>query len=132
MAAIKPVRTDEDLEQALARIDQIFDAEEGTPESDELDVLTVLVEHYEDEHEPIGFPTPVAAIEFRMEQAGLTNRDLIPFLGSRPQGVGSALRQAGHHHVDGTRAPPASRHTGRGAAPGARRQFRSSVRRTRA
>ena len=85
MAAIKPVRTDEDLEQALARIDQIFDAEEGTPESDELDVLTVLVEHYEDEHEPIGFPTPVAAIEFRMEQAGLTNRDLIPFLGSRPR-----------------------------------------------
>lgn len=83
MAAIKPIRTDEDLERALERIDQIFDAEEGTPESDELDVLTVLVEHYEDEHSPIGFPTPVSAIEFRMEQAGLTKRDLIPFLGSR-------------------------------------------------
>ncbi len=83
MAAIKPVRTDEDLDRALGRIDQIFDAEEGTPENDELDVLTILVEHYEDERHPIGFPTPVAAIEFRTEQAGLTNRDLIPFLGSR-------------------------------------------------
>ena len=70
MAATKPIRTDEGLEQALARIDEIFDAGEGTPESDELDVLTVLVEHYEDERHPIGLPTSVAAIEFRMEQAG--------------------------------------------------------------
>ena len=83
MASIKPIRTDGDLDLALARINEIFDAEEGTPESDELDVLTVLVEHYEDERHPIGFPPPVAAIEFRMEQAGLTKRDLIPFLGSR-------------------------------------------------
>ena len=83
MAAIKPIRTDGDLEQALERIDEIFEAEDGTPESDELDVLTVLVEHYEDEHHPIGFPNPVAAIEFRMDQSGLTKRDLVPFLGSR-------------------------------------------------
>lgn len=83
MAAIKPIRTDGDLEHALERIDQIFDAKKGTPESDELDVLTVLVEHYENQGHPIGLPTPVAAIEFRMEQAGLTNRDLIPFMGSR-------------------------------------------------
>ena len=83
MATIKPIRTDGDLERALERINEIFDAEEGTPESDELDVLTVLVEHYEDERHPIGLPPPIAAIEFRMEQAGLTKRDLIPFLGSR-------------------------------------------------
>lgn len=83
MASIKPIRTDGDLDLALARINEIFDAEEGTPESDELDVLTVLVEHYEDERHPIGFPTPAAAIEFRMDQAGLAKRDLIPFLGSR-------------------------------------------------
>ena len=70
MASVKQIRTDGDLEQALARINEIFDAEEGTPESDELDVLTVLVEHYEDERHPIGLPTPVAAIEFRTEQAG--------------------------------------------------------------
>ena len=83
MAAIKPIRTEGDLEQALERIDRIFDAEEGTPESDELDVLADLIEHYEDRRDPIGFPTPVAAIEFRMEQAGLTNRDLMPFIGGR-------------------------------------------------
>ena len=83
MAAIKPIRTEGDLEQALERIDRIFDADEGTPESNELDVLTDLVELYEDKRDPIGFPTPVAAIEFRMEQAGLTNRDLIPFIGGR-------------------------------------------------
>ena len=70
MAAIKPIRTDGDLEQALERINEIFDAKEGTPESDELDVLIVLVEQYEDEHESIGWPTPAAAIEYRMEQAG--------------------------------------------------------------
>ena len=83
MAAIKPIRTEGDLEQALERIDRIFDAEEGTPESDELDVLADLAELYEDRRDPIGFPTPVAAIEFRMEQAGLTNRDLMPFIGGR-------------------------------------------------
>ena len=83
MAAVKPIRTEGDLEQALERIDRIFDAEEGTPESDELDVLADLAELYEDRRDPIGFPTPVAAIEFRMEQAGLTNRDLMPFIGGR-------------------------------------------------
>ena len=83
MAAIKPIRTERDLEQALERIERIFDAEEGTPESNELDVLTDLVELYEDRRDPTGFPTPVAAIEFRMEQAGLTNRDLMPFIGGR-------------------------------------------------
>ena len=57
MAAVKPIRTEEDLKQALERIDHIFDAEEGTPESDELDVLTDLVELYEDRRDPIGFPT---------------------------------------------------------------------------
>jgi HTH-type transcriptional regulator / antitoxin HigA len=57
--------------------------EPNTPEPDELDVLTDLVEHYEEKTVPMGFPSPVAAIEFRLEQAGLTPRDLIPFIGSR-------------------------------------------------
>ena len=108
MAAIKPIRTDGDLEQALVRIDQIFDADEGTPESDELDVLTVLVERYEDERHPIGFPTPAAAIEFRMEQAGLTKRDLISFLGSRSRvsevlsgkrAISMSMARALHRHL---------------------------------
>lgn len=83
MAAIKPIRTEEDLDRALARIDEIFDAEVNTPESDELDVLVDLVEHYESKHYPIGYPTPIDAIKFRMDQAGLTQRDLVPFMGSR-------------------------------------------------
>ena len=83
MVAIKPIRTEEDLENALARIDEIFDAEAGTPEGDELDVLVDLVELYESKAVTMEFPSAIAAIEFRMDQAGLTQRDLIPFIGSR-------------------------------------------------
>lgn len=90
MADIKPVRTDEDLDRALARINEIFDAEENTPEGEELDGLVDLVEHYESKHHPIGYPSPVAAIEFRMEQAGLTQQDLVPFIGS-PSEVSDVL-----------------------------------------
>src|SRR5271157_576991 len=80
---IKPIRTEADYETALARIDALMDAEPGTPKGDELDVLTDLVELYEAKHVQMGYPSPVAAIEFRMEQAGLTQRDLVPFIGSR-------------------------------------------------
>ena len=80
---IKPIRSDEDLDAALARIEEIFDSEEGTPEDDELGVLLDLVEMYESRTVEIGFPSPVAAIEFRMDQTGLTRRDLIPYIGSR-------------------------------------------------
>ena len=80
---IKPVRTEQDYENALARIDALMDAEPGSPEFDELDVLVDLVELYESKHEPMGYPSPLAAIEFRMEQGNLRPRDLIPFIGSR-------------------------------------------------
>ena len=83
MADIEPVRTDADYETALARIDELMDAEPGSREGRELDVLVDLVDLYESRHEPMGYPSPVAAIEFRMEQAGLSPRDLIPFIGSR-------------------------------------------------
>ena len=83
MANIRPVRTEADYEAALARIDEIMDAEPETPDGRELDVLADLVELYESRREPMGYPDPVAAIEFRMEQAGLKRRDLIPFIGSR-------------------------------------------------
>ena len=83
MADIEPIRTEADYETALARIDELMDAEPGSPEGRELDVLVDLVELYETRHEPMGYPDPVAAIEFRMEQAGLSPRDLIPFIGSR-------------------------------------------------
>ena len=80
---IKPIRTDQDYEDALARIDALMDAAPGSPEFDELDVLVDLVELYESKHEPMGYPSPLAAIEFRMEQGNLRPRDLIPFIGSR-------------------------------------------------
>lgn len=80
---IKPIRSEQDYEAALARIDALMDAEPGTVEFDELDILADLVEAYENKHEPMGYPSPIAAIEFRMEQANLSPRDLIPFIGSR-------------------------------------------------
>jgi len=80
---IRPIRTDADHAAALLRIDQLMDAEPGTPEADELDVLATLVEAYEDRHFPIADPDPLAAIQFRMEQLGLTRKDLEPLLGSR-------------------------------------------------
>ena len=83
MANIRPVRTAADYEAALTRIDEIMDADPDSPDARELDVLVDLVELYESRHEPLGHPDPVSAIEFRMDQAGLKPRDLIPFLGSR-------------------------------------------------
>jgi HTH-type transcriptional regulator/antitoxin HigA len=83
MSIIKRIRTEVDYRDALARIDALMDAEPGTPEGEELDVLTDLVEHYEEKHVALGYPSAVAAIEFRLEQAGLTQRDLVPFIGSR-------------------------------------------------
>ena len=80
---IRPIRTEKDYEGALARIDALMDAERGSPEFDELDVLVDLVELYESKHEPMGYPSPLSAIEFRMEQGNLKPRDLIPFIGSR-------------------------------------------------
>ena len=83
MAEVKPIRTESDYASALARVDELMDAEVGSPEGDELDVLVDLVELYESKHEPMGYPSPVAALEFRMEQQGLAPRDLVPFIGSR-------------------------------------------------
>ena len=78
----RSIRTEEEYEAALARIDEIFDAEKGTAEGEELDELADLVESYEDKHYPIGLPDPISAIEFRMDQANLSQRDLIPYIGS--------------------------------------------------
>ena len=83
MRNIRAIRTEADHEAALARIDAVMDAEPGTPEGEELDVLVDLVELYEARHVPMGYPSAIGAIRFRMEQAGLTPRDLIPFIGSR-------------------------------------------------
>ncbi|HZD41567.1 MAG TPA: transcriptional regulator, partial [Terriglobales bacterium] len=83
MSNIRAIRSEADYETALARIDELMDAKGGTPEGEELDVLTDLVELYEAKHVPMGLPSPLGAIKFRMEQGGLSPRDLIPFIGNR-------------------------------------------------
>jgi HTH-type transcriptional regulator / antitoxin HigA len=80
---IKPIKTEADYDAALEQISSLMDAKAGTPEADELEVLATLVECYEAEHYPISLPDPIAAIRFRMEQAELSQRDLIPYIGSR-------------------------------------------------
>jgi HTH-type transcriptional regulator / antitoxin HigA len=80
---IKPIRTEKDYKATLRRINSLMEAEANTPEADELEVLATLVEVYEDKHFPMSLPNPVEAIKFRMEQTGLSARDLVPFIGSR-------------------------------------------------
>lgn len=78
-----PIRTDAAHAAALARISELMSAKPGTPAGDELDLLATLVEHYERTAIPMGVPGPVAAIEFRLEQLGLTRKALEPLIGSR-------------------------------------------------
>jgi HTH-type transcriptional regulator/antitoxin HigA len=78
---IKPIRTDGDLRAAFRHLEGIFQADEGTPAADERDVLVTLIEAYENKHHAFGPVDPVEAIKFRMEQQGLTPRDLEPFIG---------------------------------------------------
>lgn len=80
---IFPIRTEVDYEKALSRIEMLMDAEFNTPEGDELDILTTLVENYEAKHFPIPQCDPIEAIRFRMEQMGLEAKDLTPIIGSR-------------------------------------------------
>jgi HTH-type transcriptional regulator / antitoxin HigA len=77
------IKTNKDYEQALARIDELFDAKPGTKEADELELLVALVELYEQQLYHIEPPNPVDAIKFRMEQEGLTNSDMEEYLGSK-------------------------------------------------
>jgi len=79
---IKPIRSDDDLAAAFERMEQLWGAEIGTPDGDELEVLAVLIEKYEDEHYPMPPSDPIEAIKFRMDQQGLTSRDLEPYIGS--------------------------------------------------
>jgi HTH-type transcriptional regulator/antitoxin HigA len=80
---IRPIKTPEDHKAALARIDELMEAEDGTPEAAELEVLAILVQRYEQDAFPIDPPSALDAILFRMEQAGYQQRDLAKVLGSR-------------------------------------------------
>jgi len=80
---IKAIKTREDYDAALLAVEKLMDAEPGSPEENNLEVLGVLIEAYEAEHFPIDSPDPVDAILFRMDQMGLTRKDLIPLIGSQ-------------------------------------------------
>ena len=83
MGAIRAIRSEADHMAALVRIGELMGAESGTPEADELDILTDLVELFEAKRMALGHRTPPGAIHFRMEQSGLPARDLTTFIGSR-------------------------------------------------
>ena len=75
------LKTGEDYERALSRLDEIFDAPINSKEGDEAELLVLLIENYENEHYPIGPPDPIEAIKFRMEQMGMKKKDLAEVIG---------------------------------------------------
>src|SRR3954469_12573924 len=78
---IKPIKTKKDYQMALLRLESLFDSKPGTKEGDELEVLSILIEKYEDQHFPIELPDPIEAIKFRMEQMGYNQNDLAKVVG---------------------------------------------------
>jgi len=83
VAELRPIRSEADYEAALAEAERLWGAEVGTPEGDRLDVLATLIDAYEAKHFPMDLPDPIEAILFRMEQQGLTRKDLEPMIGPR-------------------------------------------------
>src|SRR5437868_8350420 len=82
-AEVRPIRTKRDYEAALREVERLWGAKTGTSDGDHLDVLATLIDAYEAEHYPMDPPDPIEAIKFRMEQQGLTRRDLEAMIGTR-------------------------------------------------
>ena len=80
---IKLIKTEEDYQMALDKLDEIFDASEGTPESDQADILALFIDEYENVHYPIEAPDPIEAIKIRMEEMQLKQKDIAEALGGR-------------------------------------------------
>ena len=80
---IRPIKTEEDYNNTLSQIESLMDAKSNTVQMDELEILTTLVEAYEEQHYKIDAPDPIEAIKFRMEQDGLKQKDLISIVGSK-------------------------------------------------
>lgn len=78
---LKPIKTEQDYNQVLERLEEIFDAEPNTKEGDELEILGILIEKYENENFPIELPDPIEAIKFRMEQLNYSQNDLADVIG---------------------------------------------------
>jgi HTH-type transcriptional regulator / antitoxin HigA len=83
MYSLQPIRNREDHQAALKEIERLFDAKQGTPEFDQLDILVTLVEAYEDKHEPILPPEPIEAILYYLESRGLTKQALESAIGNQ-------------------------------------------------
>jgi len=83
MADVKPIRSESDYEAALVEAERLWGAKSGTPKGDRLDVLATLIDAYEAERFPMDPPDPIEAIKFRMEQLGLTRKDLEEVIGTR-------------------------------------------------
>jgi HTH-type transcriptional regulator/antitoxin HigA len=80
---VKPIRSEADYQAALSEIERLWGTKLGTPDGDRLDVLATLVDAYENQHQPMDPPDPIDAIIFRMDQQGLSRRDLESVIGSR-------------------------------------------------
>jgi HTH-type transcriptional regulator/antitoxin HigA len=80
---IRPIKTEQDYNSAIKRIEELWGAKKDTPKGDELDLLVTLVESYEMKHYPIAPPDPIDAIKFRMEQMDMTKDDMVKYLGSQ-------------------------------------------------
>jgi HTH-type transcriptional regulator / antitoxin HigA len=83
MSDIKPIRTEKDYEAAMAEVETLWGAKSGTPKGDRLDVLATLIESWEASNYPMDLPDPIEAIKFRLEQQGLTRKDLEGIIGTR-------------------------------------------------
>ncbi len=92
---IKPIKTEEDYENALAEIEGLMDAAQDTPEGDRLDILAALVEAYEDKRYPVPFPDPIAEIVHLMESQGFGLKDIEPHIEEKPKAM-----QAGGNYRD--------------------------------
>lgn len=80
---IKPIKTEQDYQEALDRLELVFDAVEDTPEGDEADILSLLIENYENKHYRIEAPDPIEAIKIRMEELNLKQKDLVGIIGGK-------------------------------------------------
>jgi|TARA_R110000796_G_C14358165_1_gene412472 HTH-type transcriptional regulator/antitoxin HigA len=78
---IAPIRNEKDYQKALERLEEIFDSKKGTEQGDELEILSILIDRFENENFPIGMPDPIEAIKFRMEQMGMKQKDLAEVVG---------------------------------------------------
>lgn len=99
---IKPIKSEKDYYHSLKRLEEIFDASPNTKEGDEAEILSLLIENYENQYYPIEAPDPIAAIKIRMEEMNLKQRDLVGIIGSKSR-VSEMLNRKKRLTVDALR-----------------------------